>query len=165
MLGPAPEVGVGGETALQFGQQAVQRAGAGDGAGGEAVERDLGRAGAPGDRVPVARIGDQGGVDQVEKIGARLQAAVVAAEAAAGDGAKVGGQPPAGVEGRAEGGDALAADQRLEPGEGGEGPDFVDLRQEGGDVGVGQDGVGVFQGLGVGDGAGRRPASTSGWGL
>ena len=59
---------MGCKAALQLGQQTQAKAGARDGAAGEAVYRHFGRAGAAADRIIIARIGDQGGMDQLRKV-------------------------------------------------------------------------------------------------
>ena len=71
----APKVAVTAERALQFGEQAECRARLGKFACGQAIYRDFGRAGAAADRVEVARIGDQGGVDQMGQVGTRQRVA------------------------------------------------------------------------------------------
>ena len=130
--------------------------GRGDRPCGEAVDGHFRRAGAAGDGIDVARIGDQRGMGEARKAGAGQQAAIRRAQAAGGDGAKIAGQAPPGVEGRAKAGDGRAAQQGFKAEERGYGPDLIHHADQGDGIGMGQDQVGQGGTFGIGNGTGAQ---------
>ena len=83
----------------------------------EALDNQFRPAGQSRDRVPIARIGNQCGPDELVERRPR--------GAPRDPRTEIRGQAPARVEGRAKAGDSLAAHQRLEPHERGHGPDSI----------------------------------------
>ncbi len=95
-------------------------------------------------RIAVARIGDERRRDEFRQ---------AATAGAAGDGSHVCREAPAGVKGLAVAGDSAAAEQGFEAGERRQGVDGIDAGEQRRQRGVADDGIGVLECGGIGDGA------------